>query len=816
VQTVIDRKRETSVFTNRGTGSGFFVGLLLLSAGTLMYEVILTRLLSVVCWYYLAFVSVSMAMFGMTAGALMVQLRPAFFSRELLPRRLYQSALAMAISMPVTLLIMLAIPLDISVALQTAVSFLLFSSVIAVPFFFSGVAVCIALTRMSLPMGQVYFVDLAGAALGCLGAVGLLSLTDAPSAMFYIAALLFIGAAAFGDFAHQPRAHSRCLIAMLTMLVAAGLNSSTAHGIQPIWAKGQIDIRREILTEQWNPISKVRFYDSRWVDPLMYGPSPYWPERKVEAIDLDIDNNASTQILRFDGNLARLSFMRYDATAIGAQLRRGGTAAIIGVGGGRDVLNCALNRFTRIVGIEVNSAIYDMTSHYLDAYSGFSKIPGLELHNDEGRSFLARSSERFDLIQASFVDTWAATAAGAMTLSENSLYTVDGWRVFYSHLKPGGIITFSRWYTGSEKTQTYRLFSVAYAMLLSEGVADPSRNLILIQSGPVATLLASNQPFSASDIAAAKSIAREMDFTPIFVPGEPTDIPELQHITQAGTVAQMASLQDEFGHDYSPTFDGSPYFFNSVRIETLPRLLYRAGEDPVIQATLFLLAFMLAALILVVATIAIPARMAYRRQRGNSFAPALGLAYFASIGLGFMCVEMAMMQQLSIFLGEPVYSLVVVLASLILSTGIGSLVSDRWPARSAWQCRIPPAAGALLVVVYFSVVLPVMHAFTAALLWQRVLLCLLLIVPPGFALGFCFPIGLRWMKALSEERNLPWMWAMNGSAGTLGSFVAMLVSMETSIPTCLLTGAAFYLLAAALVPRRPGLALRRPGPALIV
>jgi FtsH-binding integral membrane protein len=96
-----------------------------------------------------------------------------------------------------------------------------------------------------------------------------------------------------------------------------------------------------------------------------------------------------------------------------------------------------------------------------------------------------------------------------------------------------------------------------------------------------------------------------------------------------------------------------------------------------------------------------------------------------------------------------------------------------------------------------------MHAYTAALLWQRALICLLLIAPPGFVMGFCFPIGLRWMKALSQQRNLPWMWALNGAAGTLGSFVAMLVSMETSIGTCVLTGAAFYVLAAAAVPRRP-------------
>ena len=186
-----------------------------------MYELILTRLLSTVCWYYLAFVSVSMCMFGMTAGALVVQLRPQFFAQEVLPLRLYQSALAMAISMPLALLIMLAIPLDISLALQTLVSFVLFSCVIAAPFFFSGVAVCLSLTRMPFPIGRVYFVDLAGAALGCLCAVVLLNMIDAPSAIFEVSAVLFLSAGAFADYALRPRSQRNCIIAAVSFVVVA-------------------------------------------------------------------------------------------------------------------------------------------------------------------------------------------------------------------------------------------------------------------------------------------------------------------------------------------------------------------------------------------------------------------------------------------------------------------------------------------------------------------------------------------------------------------------------------------------------------------
>jgi hypothetical protein len=780
----------------------FLLGLFLLCASTLMYEVVLTRLLSVTCWYYLAFVSVSMAMFGMTAGALSVQLRPDWFTEDLIRRRLAQSAMATAVAMPLSLVTMLAIPVDISLALQTVFSFVLFSAVISVPFFFSGVGVCIALTRSPFPMGRVYFTDLAGASVGCLAAVLLLSLIDAPSAIFVIAAVLFVSAAAFGAYAEEAVIHRRSLYGAAAMLLFGIANASTLYGIQPIWSKGAIDHRTNILAEKWNPISKVRATRAVIETPLMWGPSPRMPALNVEEIGLLIDNNAGTAITRFNGDLKTLDFLRYDVTSVGAQLRSGGTGAIIGVGGGRDVLNCAAQGFTRIVGIEVNSAMVELTSKRFEWFSGFTKIPGFELHNDEGRSYLTRSGEHFDLIQASLVDTWAATSAGAMTLSENALYTVDGWKVFYEHLKPGGVITFSRWYSGPERAQTFRLYSVARAMLMAEGVRNPEDRLALINSGQIATLLASNQPFSQQDIQKLKSIMGDMSFTPVVIPGEPILEPELQRIVAANSLEGLAALREGSDVDYSPTFDSSPYFFNAVHIKNIVKLARAGGHGANLRAMMFVLGFMVAALILVMTTIVLPARLLNSRT-DDAPKPLYGaVAYFIAIGLGFILVEMAMMQQLSIFLGQPIYSMVVVLGGLILSAGVGSLASDRWQLKTSWRSRVPALVAAVSVVAYSVAVIPAIHAFTAELLWQRILICLALISPCGFLLGFCFPVGMRWLKALSQGRNLPWMWALNGAAGTLGSFIAILISMDLSIGFCVLTGAGCYLLAGLAMPAK--------------
>jgi hypothetical protein len=313
--------------TGRVRPAAFFLGLLLLCACTLMYEIALTRLLSVVSWYYLAFVAISMAMFGMTAGALAVQFRPDLFTDDLIPRRLVQSALAMAISLPLSLMTMLAIPLETSFAAQTAYTFLLFSAVISVPFFFSGISVCLSLTRMPFPMGRIYFADLMGAAIGCIGSVVLLGLLDAPSAIFMISALMFASGALYAAYARESRGARTAGFCGLAMLVLSLLNASTFHGIQPMWSKGRIDPRKDILAERWNPISRVRAGEPASGSPQMWGPSPKMPaSMQVEAIELQIDSDASTSMSHFQGDLSALPFLRYDVTSAPQLLALGAAA----------------------------------------------------------------------------------------------------------------------------------------------------------------------------------------------------------------------------------------------------------------------------------------------------------------------------------------------------------------------------------------------------------------------------------------------------------------------------------------------------------
>jgi hypothetical protein len=769
----------------------FLFGVLLLSAGTLQYEVVLTRLISVVCWYYLAFVSVSMAMFGMTAGALAVQLRPDFFTGELRGRRLAQAALAMGVSLPLSMLTMLGISLGEVRSVQEIYALFLFTTVIAVPFFFAGIGICLALTRSSFPIGRVYAVDLIGASLGCLGAVAVMKVVDGPSAVLVISGVVLLSAALFARSAGESALLRKGLLLTIGIGLLAAVNATSKNPIRPIWAKFGMDKRAG--TEMWSPISRVRVYGPTIEPPFMWGRSRKTPRLQAEWRRLDIDSDATSSILSHTSEPGDLQYLNYDVTSLAYQLRRGGAAAVVGIGGGRDLLTARANGFQRIVGVEIDPSLVKLAKQ-LGNYNGLQGMAAPEIHEDEGRSFLTRSAEKFDVVQASMVDTWAAASAGSMSLTENSLYTVEGWRIFYEHLRPGGILTVTRWNMGVEATQTARMFAVAWATLLSEGVSNPGEHLALVGS-IVATILVSNRPFTVEDQATLRKICGELEFPILFLNGETVGgRGDFAAIASAHSLLELQTATANGAMDISPAYDRSPFFFNSLRL----RNVIKAGREQTgggnLLALRFLLSYLLVAVILLGLAIFWPLkRWAARNFRAYSGSPEIG--YFLGIGLGFMLVEVAMIEQQSLLLGHPIYSLSVVLAGLTLSTGIGSLVSEE--LRPDWPlCRALALAVAASVAVYAFVVLPVIHASAAFVLWWRATLALAMLIPCGFLMGFCFPMGMRALRGEGNEERLPWMWSLNGAASVVAAFLAVLISMEASTVTCALAGAGCYAFAA--------------------
>jgi len=791
----------------------FYAGLGLITAATLMLQIVETRIISVTSWYHLAFFIISIAMFGLTAGAVWVYLRSASYSPAQMPYHLGVASLSFALATVFALLVQLTVVTSLPASVMSFVVWAEFAVALSLPFFFAGIVVSLALTRSAYPVGIVYGADLLGAALGCLGALALLNLVSGPSAVLWIAAFGAAGGLFFARAGLQDVPPDRPIAAklirnrsvVLGCLVALAAANSLAEGIRPAIVKDTVEQPQTIAYEKWNSFSRIAVSHSEKAPANLWGPSPRFAPDQIEQRWMTIDGGAGTAVYRFFGDLDEVAFLRYDVTNLAYALPGLQTGAVIGVGGGRDLLSARLFGLSDVVGVEINPIFIDLLTRRFSRYTAIGRLSGTTFEIDEARSWFARADRAFDIIQMSLIDTWAATGAGAFTLSENGLYTMEAWRIFLERLTPNGVFTVSRWHAPGEVNETGRMVSLAVATLQDLGVANPKRHVFMASSGRVATLVTSRAPLSGQALDRLRKAASTYAFSVLLDPEAPAASPLLESIVSAPDRNALERATRASYLDLSPPTDARPFFFNQLRLDRLldQDLLEVASRPGVyggnLSATLTLAMLILISAVLVAATIIIPLRSTV-----SATAPTLitaGTAYFALIGIGFMMVEIALLQRISVFLGHPVYALSVVLFSLILSTGIGSLVSERTPLHSNFRLIGWSALTSVYLIALPSWLPEVLLHLESASLLFRAGLAVLVLAPAGFLMGFGFPTGMR-LVSMIDAKPTPWFWGINGAAGVLAASVAVLTSIEYGIDTTLRVGAVCYLLL--------------PGPALLL
>ena len=799
---------DANVRKEAGRGFWFYLALGLVTAATMMLQIIETRIISVISWYHLAFFIISIAMFGLTAGAVFVYLRRTRFRPERLFADLTVATLAFALTTDLAILLQLTVTTGASLSLTSFVAWAQIAICLAVPFFFSGIVVSLALTRSPYPVGKVYGADLIGAAAGCIGVLAILNLTTGPSAVLWVGALIAIAALCFDRCGPRPEPgtapansrllrHGRAIAAGCVVLAVA--NTLTDHGVRPTNVKDHVETADRYEYDRWNSFSRITVSQSLPDTPSMFGASPHLPRSTIEQRSLLIDGGAGTAMYRFDGNLESLGFLRYDVTNLAYAVPNLKTGAVIGVGGGRDVLSQRLFGLTDVTGVEINPIIIDVLKNNFSGYNAIAALDGVAFEVDEARSWFARSRRSFDVIQMSLIDTWAATGAGAFTLTENGLYTVEAWRRFLDRLNPDGLFTVSRWHAPGEVNETGRLVSLAVATLLANGNSEPRRHLFLAVSGKVATLIMAKQPIAPAALAALKNTAAAMAFTVILSPDTPAPSEMLETIVSARDGPALDRATTSHYLDLTPPSDARPFFFNQLRFATLldssvfSRFTHTGVFAGNLIATLTLAMLVLISLTLVIATIIVPLRPTVSAAGWRLAAG--GTAYFALIGTGFMMIEIGLLQRMSVFLGHPVYALSVVLFSLILWTGFGSLASERLRLDGPGKLAVWSVATAAYVFALPYWLPGLLAELDGADLLVRAGLCILVLAPAGLLMGFGFPTGMRLASAISEEPT-PWFWGINGAAGVLAGSIAIVTSIAFGIDTTLKVGAACYLLLA--------------------
>lgn len=805
-------------------GPRTFAGLFLVTLATLLDEILLTRILSVATWYHFAFLAISVAMFGMTLGAIAVYVFRRAFSEERTRRHLALAALLFAVSLALGFLVQIRIPFSTDLSpgavLGNGTIFLLST----VPFTFSGVCVCLALTRFPRQVGRLYAADLAGASAACVVVICLLKISDGPTAMIGTAAVAAAGALCFALDASDAR------LARASAWTAAGLLGFAAVHAVMVWSQAPLVRLRSVkgtveerpLYEKWNSFSRIRVRPSPTDNPLGWGLSQaFRPRRPLRQMILDIDGGASTVLTEFHGELEAVEHLRYDVTSLAHYLRPRSRVLAIGAGGGRDILAALVFGQRSVVGVEINEDIIRaVTGKFGDFTGHLERDPRVLFINDEARSYIARQRGRYDIIQASLIDTSAATAAGAFVLTENSIYTTEAWTVFLDHLAPRGVLSFSWFYFSGRPGEMYRLTALAGAALRRRGVGDVRQHILLVRhrtaAKSVGTLLVSPEPFSREDLATLESIARALQFDVVLAPGVSGDpvFVTVAAATNPGVIGDGLPLRVD-----APT-DDTPFFFNMLRLRDAFRYLIGMRQDAAgpgggvgggaadlgslggnLRAVVLLCALLAGVVALTLVCLAVPVVLAVRQAALRGSVPYL--LFFACIGLGFMLVEISQVQRLIIFLGHPTYGLSVVLFSLLLAGGAGSLATrapgaegpvPAAPARPAGAGRL---AGLLLSLALFGGATPrLIQAFAASHTPVRILLAVALLLPIGFFMGMAFPAGMS-AAGTRFPGMAPWFWGVNGAASVCASVLATAIALSLGISAAFWSGFGCYVLALA-------------------
>jgi hypothetical protein len=770
-------------------------GIFLLSLATLVLELALTRVLSVALWYHFGFLVISTALLALLFGALTVG---GFWLMQRIPFD----------------------PFSLFADRQQLLFMLLYYVILALPFFCAGLALALLFTRGAARISRLYACDLVGAGVGCAMIALVIPAFGGSGAIVIAAVLGLLAAVVFGLRWARGLALAGAMLGVTTFGLACIADRALPVAVTP----NKLRPPGPPIYTAWNTFSRIDVYEQL----LRPGTGGRGGRRLIFDAGtaatgiVDLRPDVRTALRQLADTRAFESSVAY----IGKSRPR---VLIIGAGGGEEVLDALHFGASAITAVEINPSITDLVTHRMrDFWGGLFEQPEVRLVTDEGRSFVRRSREQYDAIISAHTISNAAIASGALALAENYVLTHEAFTDYLDRLPPDGVLYFTR-----PETQIARLVATGRASLASRAITDPAGHFYLyrhLSTGP-AQLGATNRPSFVAGFLMKKS-----PFTPeeVRLMHEHLGIgpPQLRQRGRTGSALELlySPLEPHEGSLYhalltasdprtvsaaqtaqlAPTTDDRPFFnqhtrWSSINFATIrdlftqQRLGRLALEDrPVAEVTLLVL--FVQAMLIATALIVLPlARFAC----AGLHAPNRGrfLLYFASLGLGFIMIEMALLQRFTLFLGQPVYTFAVVLAGLLVFTGVGASLAGRLSTQPRQNLHwILLLILVTLVGTAFLTPVVLSAALALPLVW-RILVALVLIAPLGVLLGLPFPTGLR-VVANEAPVLVPWAWGVNGFCTVIGTTVALMLGMACGFTAVLMMAGLCYVIALAAMMRR--------------
>jgi hypothetical protein len=774
----------------------------LVSFASLLLELAMTRLFSVVLFYHFAFFAISVALLGLGSGGVFAHVRREWLQGFAIGKLGAVLCLLNSACILGAMEVVLRTPVTLEVSGRNFGKLTIIYLAAATSFFFTGLLFSTLFARSSSAISHLYGADLAGGSLACLAVVPLLNLIGAPNALIFSSAAMAVAAALWAG-----KTWLRSL-ALGVVAVLLGLISANHSGriVDVIYAKGILRDPKWIEFARWNAISRIEVNNQSGARYVVIDADATSAIMNADPAHWDQDQPANptptnTGLPAQSGFNWKKSLMSA-APSVANVLRPQGEFAIIGPGGGVDVLRAVASGSRNVTAIEINPIIVNtvMRGKYADYSFHLYDRPEVHIHVQDGRSYIRSSRNKYDVVQMTLVDTWASTAAGAFALSENNLYTVEAFREYFDHLKPDGMIAITRW-EFRQPREALRVVSQAMEALHQLGVADPRDHFVIVADGglnedgrPV-LVLAKKSPVTAAEFAAvAQHVSANPNLVWLNPPAQYAGRQKLPPAAAAFHHLIDSNDPQSFAHDYAynvaPVSDSAPFFFFTLKTGYVIRNIMAGtgrGMDWRINLGVVVLGMLLViSLLAVLAFLILPLAL----HAGSGAKTSLrSLLYFIAVGLGYITVEIALIQRFVLFLGHPTYALTVVVFLLLLSSGAGSVAARRWLNGSRRLGQL--LAGITGLIMLYVLLLPLLLPAAVGLPFiVKLLISAVTLAPLGFLMGMPFPSGLRMVETVE------WAWALNAAASVLGSVLAMVIAIHFGLTITLICAAVAYLLAA--------------------
>jgi hypothetical protein len=772
--------------------------LFLISAATLLLQIGLTRVFAYTIWYHFAFLVIAAALlgYGASGSALLLWGR---LQTGGVRQRLAWLAAATAAATALTSIWITRVPLDpfrMTEDPSEAIGLLSYLIAVTTPFFFAGCAVAVALSSYPASAGRLYFADLLGAALACALVVVLMNAVG-PRWLLVVCVALDVIAALIVLDVTRTRLAALGAVALALAAVNASVGDFTPADSK--LAAKYADAGGEIVYSRWSAVFRTDLYDFHDVLSLrsdysltVYGAGiggvgktfagKFPPYRFIAH-----DGDASAIMVRSTAADDTADFLRRHLLGLSYRFKPGARVFMGGVGGGIDLLSALAGGATRVHGVELDPHTVDIVCReHAEYVGGACGRPGVRIEAGDARSVVRRSTDTYDIVNFTSVDTITTAATGMYLLSEGYLYTVEAMTDYLDRLAPGGIVSIISGDVGGPwglPRWIPRIASVAASALEARGVTAPADHVVIIGTSlPEGSGLSheavfvKNEPFTAEELGRLDAATNEEGFLYWHRPGRKVD-------TAASTLLRLdpvrrAEYFDSFHLDYRAPTDDKPFFMHFYKWDRLFSNLRFDARYVEATGNVVLLAGLAFAILGAAGLIAVPAWIAARRERrsgvGAKRRRAPLVAYFAALGIGFMFIEIALVQRLVLLLGYPTYSLTVTLFSLLAFAATGSYLTRELSPTRRNALRLALALTAL-AAVHFVVGDAIERALLPAPLAVRALAAVALMAPLGVLLGAFLPLGIRALGE-SDPAGIPLAWAANGTTSVVGTVLSVILA----------------------------------------